>query len=260
MEQKKITLITVCFQAEDYLENCIQSVLQQDYPNIEYIIIDGGSQDGTPDIIRKYENKLSKWVSEADEGLYDAMNKGINMASGEVIGFLHADDLYEHASVISRVMEAFQDDKIGTVYGDLVYVEADNTDQITRYYPARDFHINKFRKGMMPPHPTFFVRKSLYEEFGGFDMSYRICADFDLMVRILYREKVASAYLPEVLVRMRNGGISTSSLKSTLTINKEMLKACRKYGLNTNLLIIYSKYFTKVSQLFTRPESSIAHT
>ncbi len=112
----------------------------------------------------------------------------------------------------------------------------------------------------MPPHPTFFVRKELYEEFGGFDMSYRICADFDLMVRILYREKVASAYLPEVLVRMRNGGISTCSLKSTLTINNEMLKACRKYGLNTNLLLIYSKYFTKVSQLFIRPESSIAHT
>ncbi len=112
MEQKKITLITVCFQAEDYLENCIQSVLQQNYPNIEYIIIDGGSTDGTSDIIRRYEDKLSKWVSEADEGLYDAMNKGINMASGEIIGFLHADDLYEHASVISKV--------IVTVYGDLV--------------------------------------------------------------------------------------------------------------------------------------------
>ncbi|MEM8899088.1 MAG: glycosyltransferase family 2 protein [Bacteroidota bacterium] len=260
MENDKISLVTVCFEAEAFLEDCIQSVLKQDYPNIEYIIIDGGSSDGTLKIIKKYENRISKWISEADEGLYDAMNKGINMASGEVVGFLHADDLYEHISVISHVMGAFQDEKIGTVYGDLVYVEADNTDQITRYYPAQDFHINKFRKGLMPPHPTFFVRKSLYEEFGGFDMSYRICADFDLMVRILYREKVASAYLPEVLVRMRNGGISTSSIKSTLTINQEMLKACKKYGLNTNLLLIYSKYFTKVSQLFIRPETSIVHT
>ncbi|MEM8899962.1 MAG: glycosyltransferase family 2 protein, partial [Bacteroidota bacterium] len=227
------------------------------YPNIEYIIIDGGSTDGTKDIIKKYETQISKWISEPDEGLYHAMNKGLSMASGEIVGYLHADDLYEHASVISSVMNAFQDSKTGTVYGDLVYVEADNINQITRYYPASDFHIDKFKKGMMPPHPTFFVRKSLYEAFGGFDMSYRICADFDLMVRILYREKVPSTYLPEVLVRMRNGGISTSSLQSTLTINKEMLKACRKYGLDTNLFLIYSKYFKKITQLFIRPESPI---
>ncbi|MEM6763293.1 MAG: glycosyltransferase family 2 protein [Bacteroidota bacterium] len=255
-----ISLITVCFQAEAYLKSCIDSIIAQDYPSIEYIIIDGGSTDGTLDIIRAYEQHIDQWVSERDEGLYDAMNKGICMASGEVIGFLHADDVYEHPSVISTVMKAFEDSSIGAVYGDLVYVDAENTDYITRYYPARDFTVSKFRKGMMPPHPTFFVRTSLYEKMGNFDTSYEICADFDLMVRMLYQGQVSSSYIPSVLVRMRNGGISTRNLSSTITINREMLKACKKYGLNTNFLLIYSKYFSKISQLFMRPESSITHT
>ncbi|RMG24154.1 MAG: glycosyltransferase [Bacteroidetes bacterium] len=252
----KVSIITVCYNSAAYIQDCINSVLEQDYPHIEYLIVDGGSEDGTVDLIRSYEQGIARWVSEPDEGIYDAMNKGIGMARGEIVGMLNADDIYAHSGVISRVVEAFRQQQVDTVFGDLVYFPHGQPQKVTRFFPGRGFHPRKLRQGIMPPHPTFFVRRQLYEQYGLFDTSYRICADFDLMVRLFHTHGVSYHYLPETLVKMRTGGASTRGLKSTRIINREMLQACRKHGISTNLLRIYSKYTTKIFQLIQQPAGS----
>lgn len=254
----KVSLITVCYNAEAYLQHCIESVLAQDYPDIEYLIIDGASKDGTLDIIKQYESSIAYWESEPDEGLYHAMNKALAKVSGEVVGILNADDFYPRTTVISEVVAALRETGVDTLFGDLLYVKSEETDTVVRFYPGKDFEPHKFARGNMPPHPTFFVKRFLYEQYGSFDTQYKICADFDLMVRFLVKAKASFTYLPKVLVHMRAGGVSTRGLKSTLTINQEMLVACRKYGLNTHLLRIYSKYFTKIFQLVLRPKGKEA--
>ena len=249
----KVSLITVSYNAASHLEDCILSVITQDYPNIEYIIIDGGSTDATHRIVEKYRKRIAHFVSEPDEGIYDAMNKGVSLASGEIIGILNSDDVYANPSVISRIVDEFRSKDTDTLFGDLVYFKGEDQQNIVRYFQGRGYNSNWWSRGLMPPHPTFFVRKEMYELHGGFDTSYKICADFDFMVRLFHREGVTYAYVPEVLVHMRTGGSSTSGLGSTLTINREMLKACQKYGIKTSLFKIYLKYFSKVAQLVKKP-------
>ncbi|MEM7367595.1 MAG: glycosyltransferase family 2 protein [Bacteroidota bacterium] len=249
----KVSIITVSYNSASCIKSCIDSILSQDYPNIEYIIIDGASTDGTVDIIRSYGEMVSRFISEPDQGIYDAMNKGVKLAQGDIVGLLNSDDLYANSQVISRVVQEFQSSQADTVYGDLVYIQDHNMDQIVRYYPGVDFHPNKLRKGMMPPHPTFFVKRHLYETYGLFNTQYAICADFDFMVRLFHKHEVSYSYIPEVMVKMRTGGSSTQGLKSTLTINQEMLQSCRSHGIQTNLPMIYSKYFSKVFQLVKKP-------
>lgn len=249
----KISIITVCYNAEKYIQNCLDSVLAQDHPDIEHIVIDGASTDATLDILKTYESRLAKLISEKDEGLYDAMNKGIALASGEVIGILNADDLYPSTHVLSLVAKAFENPAIDMSYGDLVYVNDQDLDKVVRYYQAHNYKDSWWGQGKMPPHPTFFLRKSVYETYGNFDTSFEICADFDLMLRFFHKEKLRHTYIPETLVKMRTGGSSTRGIKSTLTINKEMLRSCRMHGISTNYGRIYSKYFTKVFQLVKKP-------
>jgi glycosyltransferase involved in cell wall biosynthesis len=215
----KVSIITVALNSAEYIEDCIKSVVSQDYKDIEYIVIDGASTDGTIDVIRKYEKYVSLLISEPDHGIYDAMNKGIKIATGEIIGILNSDDMYADETVIRSVANCLSEDGIGTCYGDLVYVDRNNTDKLVRYWKSGDFNKKKFKRGWMPPHPTFFVRRGIYEQYGVFNLELGSAADYELMLRFLLRHMIKTKYLPEVLIKMRTGGISNISIKMRLIAN-----------------------------------------
>ena len=250
----KVSIITVCYNAQKYIQSCIDSVLAQDYPNIEYIIIDGNSKDNTVAILESYGNKISKWISEPDKGLYDAMNKGLSIATGDLIGFLNADDLLAYDSAIREVVETLAAQKTDALIAEVVHTQEENTDEIIRHHHSRGYKPTHFEWGMMPAHLSFYTKKAFYDKFGGYDTQFRICADYDLMMRFLYVNKLSYCYYPKVLVKMRTGGISNQGLKSIVRINKEIKRACEKNNVPTNWVKIYSKYFVKVFQLIQRPE------
>ncbi len=231
----------------------MKSVLSQTHKDVEYIVIDGASTDGTLEILLRYQDRITKIVSEADAGLYDAMNKGLRLATGDIVGILNSDDFYEGPQVLERVVAAFRKCDAEALFADLVYVRPGNLERVVRFYSGRDYSPDKVARGWIPPHPTFFVRRELYERYGLFHADYRIAADFELMARFLVRHKVKHIYLPEVLVRMRTGGISTRELRSTWILNLEILRACAENGIPTSLLKVYSKYLRKGMQLFERP-------
>jgi glycosyltransferase involved in cell wall biosynthesis len=216
--------------------------------------MDGGSKDRTLEIIAQYREHVDVLVSEKDKGLYDAMNKGIAHATGEIVGILNSDDFYAHSGVVSRVVREFKEKKTDTVFGDLVFVNPDNLSKVVRYYSPKHFKVEWFEKGDMPPHPTFFVKRKLYERHGTFNTKYKIVSDFELMLRFLHKHKASWSYIPEVLVHMRTGGISTSGIRSKLRLNREMREACASHDVKTSMAKIYSKYFTKVFQLVSRPK------
>ena len=249
----KISIITVVRNQRGAIEDCLKSVLAQTYENVEYIVIDGASTDGTLEVIQKYKDRIAKIVSGKDAGPYDAMNKGIRLATGDIVGILNSDDFYAGPHVLEKVAAQFLRDDTEAMFADLVYVKPDSLDQVVRFYSGAGYTPDRFACGWMPPHPTFFVRRELYERYGLFRTDYRIAADFELMARFLARYKVRHVYLPEVIVRMRTGGISTRSLKSNWILNREILRACAENGIPTNLLKVYSKYFRKIGQLFERP-------
>lgn len=249
----KVSIITVAFNSAETIEDTIQSVLSQDHPDIEYIIVDGASKDGTIEIVQKYRDRITQFISELDSGIYDAMNKGIGLASGDVIGILNSDDFYADSKIISRVVQAFQQRSVDSVFGDLVYVRAENLEQIVRYYSSAKFHPHQFAYGWMPAHPTFFVKRWAYERYGLFKTDYKIAADYELLTRFLAKNKLSYHYLPEVMVKMRTGGVSTTNWKSNWTLNREIIRGCAENGIQTNLPKVLSKYFTKVFQLVARP-------
>ena len=246
----KITIITVCYNSVSHIEDAINSVANQDYKEIEHIVIDGNSNDGTQEVLQKYSGKIAHWISEPDNGIYDAMNKGIKIASGEVIGILNSDDFYFDNQVISKVVEAFTDQQIDAVFGDLIFVDPNNLDRIVRTYSSNRWHPEKFAKGYMPAHPTFFVKRKYYEKYGLFETDYKIAADYEMLIRLLYVHKLNYTYLPLKMVKMRKGGVSSNGIKSNITLNNEIIRACRKHGIKTNALKIYLKYFKKVFELF----------
>ena len=248
-----ISIITVVRNGARTIRDCIESVLSQTHP-VEYIIIDGCSTDGSLDIIKEYTTRIAKVVSEPDKGIYDAMNKGIRLASGEVIGILNSDDMYIDNRVLAKIDSEFQTKSVDALYADLVYVRPDNLDKIVRFYSGANFALGMFALGLMPPHPTFFVKRKCYEEFGGFKSDYKIAADFELLTRFLANKKISYSYFPEVIVKMRTGGISTRSLKSNWILNKEILRACAENGIKTNLTKVMLKYFKKIFQLIDRPK------
>ena len=242
----RISIITVVRNCRDTIAGCIESVLAQTYKNVEYIVIDGASTDGTLEIIRQYQDRITKIISEKDAGPYDAMNKGLKCATGDVVGFLHADDLYASPDVIEDVVKKIVEFGTDSLYCDLVYVNRKQTDRIVRYWRSGEFKKNSFRQGWMPPHPTFFVKRSICETSGGFDTAFRIAADYELLLRLLYREKISTIYLPKVLVRMRWGGLSNRSLSNVLTKSLEDYRACRRYGLGIGTLVL--KNVSKIAQ------------
>ncbi len=248
----KISIITVCYNAEKTIEDTIKSVLDQNYDDVEYIIIDGASTDKTVDIITKYKDKLSYFISEPDKGIYDAMNKGILMATGDIVGVLNSDDFYADSNVLSTIANVFKEKKVDSVFADLVYIRPENLNKIVRYYSSRRFYPEKFVYGWMPAHPTFFVRRVIYEKYGLFKTDYKIAADYELLVRFLYRHRISYYYLNKVLIKMRTGGVSTKNLKSNWILNKEIVRACSENGIKTNLVKISFKYFKKIFELIGR--------
>ena len=252
----KLSIITVTFNSGSTLSDTIQSVLLQSYPNIEYILVDGFSNDNTVDIIKEYEPLFGdrmKWVSEKDFGLYDAMNKGIRMATGDIVGIINSDDFYHRSDVISKVIEAFQDEEVQAVYADIRFVNPNNLDKTVRYYSSRKFVPRRFRFGFMPAHPTFFTYRKYFEEFGYYKIDYKIAADYELLIRLLYTHHLKTKYLPLDFMKMRMGGASTATIKSNILLNKEIVRACRENGIWTCMPLLFLKYFTKVFELiFTK--------
>jgi glycosyltransferase involved in cell wall biosynthesis len=232
---KKVSIITVCFNSEATIRDTIDSVLGQDYPCIEYIIVDGASKDGTLEIVKGYGDKINIVISEPDKGIYDAMNKGIWAASGDVIGMLNSDDFYIDDSAVTQLINCMEGAATDTVYADLVMVDRKNTERVLRYYDSSIFRLERLRYGWMPAHPTFIVKRELYETYGGFSLDYSIAADFEMVVRLLYVEGASYAYLPAVVIKMRVGGASTRGLKSSWVLNREIVRACRANGLKTSL-------------------------
>ncbi|MEE4292247.1 MAG: glycosyltransferase family 2 protein [Cycloclasticus sp.] len=245
----KISIITVVRNNAETIKDAIESVLNQTYKDIEYIIIDGKSTDGTVEIIKTYGDKISKFISEPDEGIYDAMNKGVLAATGDIVGILNADDFYIDENVLSSVVEVFKKEDVDSVFADLVYVHPDNLEKVVRYYSSKQFHPGKFTYGWMPAHPTFFVKRDIYEKYGLFKIDYKIAADFELLVRFLYKYKISYCYMHKVLIKMRTGGVSTKNLKSNWVLNKEIVRACYENNIRTNMFKISLKYFKKLFEL-----------
>ena len=245
----KISIITVVWNNKETIKDAINSVLNQTYKDIEYIIIDGASTDGTIDIVKSYGDKITKFVSEPDDGLYDAMNKGISLATGDVVGILNSDDFYIDEFVIQKVVGEFEEKKVDSVYADLVFVKPENLEKTVRYYDSSQFNLSKFAYGWMPAHPTFFVKREVYNKYGVFRTDLKIAADFDILARFLYTHKISYSYMQDVLVKMRVGGVSTS-FSSIWINNMEALKVCKENGINTNIFKILSKYPSKILGLF----------
>lgn len=253
----KISVVTVSRNAVETIEKTLLSVQRQNYPRIEHIVIDGASNDGTVDIIKRHRDFIETFVSEPDHGIYEAMNKGIAMASGEIIGTLNADDVYADEAVLSRVAAIFSNPEINACYADLVYVDPHFPHKIVRYWRSCEYHPGLFESGWMPAHPTFFARREVYESFGDFDLNFPRQADFELTMRFLAIHRIRSQYVPEIWVRMRTGGISNRSLIGILKGNIEAYRACKKNGLGVNALFIPRKILSRIPQFFSRPGNAI---
>lgn len=250
----KISIITVTYNCVSVLTDCLNSVASQSYNNIEHIVIDGVSTDGTLSLLNSKKHQLETLVSELDEGIYDAMNKGIKFAKGDIIGFLNSDDFYANNEVISKVVSEFKKEpSLDACYSDLIYVNQSNTSKIVRNFKSSEFKQGLFSKGWCPPHPTFFVRRSVYERYGNFDLNYRIASDVELMMRFLEIHKIKSRYIPEVWVKMRIGGTTNKNFKNIWKQNQEVLRSFDKNGLSVNLIIFFiCKIFSRFKQFFMK--------
>lgn len=241
----KISIITVVFNNKKTIKDTIESVLSQTYKNIEYIIVDGSSTDGTVEIIQNYGHQIDKFVSDEDNGLYHAMNKGIKLVTGDIIGFLNSDDLYINEFTIEKIVKEFKEKNIDSVYADLIYTKKDNLDKVTRYYDSSIFYPTRFAYGLMPAHPTFFAKKSIYDKYGLFREDFKVSADFEILARFLYQHKISYSYINKALVKMRLGGVSTS-FSSLWFNNIEQLRACKINNIKTNIFKIFLKYPIKI--------------
>ncbi len=242
----KISIITAAYNAEATIAGCMESILSQKYTNIEHILVDGGSTDRTVAIVKEMSPE-SRVVSEADEGIYDALNKGVKMATGGVVGLLHADDRYAGDDVLGMVVQAMEDEVDG-VYGDLKYIRAGGA--VLRHWKAGSYNSSAISHGWMPPHPTLFLRSQIYARYGKFDTSFRIAADYDFMLRVLKDDVVKLRYIPETLVEMRMGGVSNSSVGNILQKSAEDLRALQKNRIGVPLLVVTKKNLRKMGQFF----------
>lgn len=246
----KVSIITVVYNGADTIADAIDSVLAQTYPDIEYIIIDGASTDGTQAVVARYGNRVAHFVSEPDRGLYDAMNKGVRLATGDIIGILNADDLYRHPEVISRMVAKLTESGADAIYGDLVYADRENPDRVTRYWRAGHYEPGAFLMGWMPPHPTFFVRAWVYRQHGYFNTDLRSAADYELMLRFIHKHNITITYLSEVTVIMRNGGVSNSSLQNRWRANQEDRRAWQINDVQPHWFTLWLKPLRKLGQFW----------
>ncbi|MDH4318268.1 MAG: glycosyltransferase [Desulfobulbaceae bacterium] len=250
----EISIITVSKNSVTTIADTIKSVLSQKYNNIEYIVVDGGSVDGTADVVGCYGDVVDKFVTEEDNGIYDAMNKGIQFASGEVIGFINSDDFYASSEVIVKVAKVFSDPTVDACYGDLCYVKQGDVNSVIRYWRSSEFTPGLFLHGWCPPHPTFFVRRCVFERLGGFDLQYKIAADVELMIRFIEVNRIRTRYIPEVLVNMRMGGASNSSWSNVLMQNREIWHVLSEHNIRPSLIsFVVGKLLLRGKQFFSRP-------
>ena len=233
------------------IKDAINSVLNQSYKDIEYIIIDGASTDGTIEIVQSYGDKI-KFISEKDNGLYDAMNKGIRMATGDVVGILNSDDFYASDKILQIVADEFLKGNIDSVYANLEYIDANDPKRVIRYWRSKKYQEGLFRSGWHPAHPTFFVKKEIYEKYGVFDLSFKIAADYELMLRFFEKYKIISSYVDEVFVKMRIGGESNKSIKNIIKANMESYMAWKANVLYINPLRFLLKPFSKIIQFIKK--------
>ena len=248
----KISIITVCYKSVVTLPDTIKSICSQSYTEIEYIIIDGDSKDGTQQVASEYKNIINIFVSEKDRGIYDAMNKGLSLATGDIIGLLNADDFYADCDVLQKVMETFSDSTIDACYSDLQYVDQVDTSKIVRYWKSEPYQKGLFERGWIPPHPTFFVRKKIYEQYGKFNLSFKIAADVELLTRFIVKYEIKCKYLPILSVKMRMGGTSNKSISNIIKQNLEILRALKMNGLKVSVLFPLYKLINRIPQFFHR--------
>ncbi len=245
----RLTLITVTYNNVNTIEQTINSVRDQKFENLEYLVIDGGSTDETLKLIKQNQDLVTNWISEPDKGMYYAMNKGIEMASGDIIGFLHADDKFNYPSVLKNVYDLFIGEKADFVYGDLQYVSKNNNERVVRDWKSGEFNIKKLKKGWMPPHTTVYFKKILSDEYGSFNTAYQIAADYEWMLRVLKNPGLHISYLPKILVQMKLGGVSNRSINNIILKTKEDYKAI-KLHLNSGLYTLFLKNIRKIGQFF----------
>ncbi len=245
----RFSIITVCYNSINTIEHTIQSVLNQTFTDFEYIVVDGGSNDGTVAILEKYKNRI-RYISEKDNGIYDAMNKGLKMAEGEIIGMIGSDDFYPSNDVLKSVADGFDTYKTDAIYGDKQFVNPDNIDKVVRYWTVGEYKKDNWLKGFMPPHLSFYVKRACYEKFGNYRTDFICSADYELMLRMLYKNNVSAYYIPKVLMTMRNGGTSTASWKHRWVANQEDRKAWKLNGLKPKWYTLWWKPLSKIVQLF----------
>lgn len=257
-QMPKVSIITVCLNRADTIACALESVQRQTYPRIEHIVIDGGSTDGTLSVLDRFRPGIAVLVSEPDQGIYDAMNKGLRLSSGEIIATLNADDMYADAESVAAMVARLLETGADLAYADLVVVERERSDRVIRYYRANRFRPARLADGWMPPHPTVFIRRHCLERFGHYRTDYRIAADYELLVRLLLRHRVSHTYLERIIVRMRRGGVSSRSAMSNWIITREIVRACRENGVRTSLVRVLLKYPMKLLELLARPDQGAA--
>jgi glycosyltransferase involved in cell wall biosynthesis len=248
----KISIVTAVYNASSTIADTLASVASQTHSDIEHIVIDGSSTDGTQAIVQSQTQGAVKFISEPDRGIYDAMNKGVAIASGDIIGFLNADDIYAHKGVLAAVVQTMQASNLDAVYGDVSFFNADRPDREVRRYRSARFKPSRIAWGWMPAHPAIFLSRKVFERAGPFKTDYRIAGDFEFVARVFHAGALRYRHLAEVLVRMRTGGVSTGSWRNTLLLNREVLRACRENGIYTNPAMILSKYPYKLLEFFCR--------
>ena len=256
MSDPRISVVTVCFNSAATIGDTLASVANQRGVNFEHVVVDGASSDATMEIVTGFTPEVARLISEPDRGLYDAMNKGMAAATGDIIGYLNSDDVYSDDDVLQKVAKAFADVNVDACYGDLVYVQQDDISRVARYWRSRPYSPGLIERGWMPAHPTFFLRRSILQELGGFDIHYRYHADFDLMVRLFLRRKIRCAYIPEILVRMRTGGKTNHSIRNVMRGNLESLESLRSHGAAVTPMFFVGKLLSRVPQFFRRPDSA----
>jgi glycosyltransferase involved in cell wall biosynthesis len=248
----KVSVITVCYNSEKHIACAIESVINQTYNNIEYIIIDGGSKDNTINIVKSYGSKISKFISEPDNGIYDAMNKGLMMATGDFLAILNSDDFYINNRVIEIVVNELTKQQTDSIYADLIYVDEHDSNKQVRYWKSNPFVNGSFFKGWHPAHPTFIVKNEIYEKFGYFNLNFRLAADFELMLRFLEKNQISTCYLPEAIIKMRLGGTTNKSVKNIINQNIECYHAFNENGLNASIFYSLYRIVPKILQYFKK--------
>lgn len=247
-----LTVITVVFNGAATLEHAICSVIGQTYGPVEHIVVDGGSTDATLDILRKYDDRIDYWLSENDAGIYDAMNKGIALARGDYVGMLNADDYFASPAALESVADHLASSGVDAVFSCLDIVDPRNSDRVLRRYRIPSFSPFMLRIGLMPPHPTFYCRKSCYEKAGLYRTDYRIAADFEMMVRLLLKQHISWNFIDETTVKMRSGGVSSSGVKANWVVNREIIRACGENGMYTNMFLLALKLPVRLLELAPR--------